>query len=62
MDGIRRALGVKSDADIRAEVAGEPSIRKARTALRRGQKWTGIGDDILGDYQRAEDVRLGTKR
>lgn len=57
IDRLRHALGIKSDAEVAQEVSGEPSVRKARKALARSRKWTGITDDILDDYEAAERRR-----
>lgn len=58
-DWLRRTLRIKTDAEIAREVSEEPSIKNARRALARVQKWTGVTDDLLERYEAAETARQG---
>ena len=54
---LRHLLGIKSDEEITNGTLQEPTIRNARRALARARKWTGVTDDILDDYEEAENER-----
>lgn len=55
---VKHALGIHTTEEIKEELSGEPSIKKARKANEMVKKWTGITGDILDDYQELEDERL----
>lgn len=54
---LRRLFGIKTDAEIVNGVTDEPTVQNAQRALRRVRKWTGVTEDILRDYEQAEEVR-----